>query len=46
MDEGFNFERGQPANYRIHIHVLKTIDPRRTEEVHSVQAEAAGKPVA
>ncbi|MBR1143123.1 hypothetical protein [Bradyrhizobium sp. AUGA SZCCT0431] len=27
IDEGFNFERGQPANRSLHIHVLETIDP-------------------
>jgi hypothetical protein len=42
IDEGFNFERGQSANYRFHIHVLETIDPRWTEEVRSAQAETAG----
>jgi hypothetical protein len=27
MDEGFCFERGQPANRGLDIHVLETIDP-------------------
>jgi hypothetical protein len=27
IDEGFNFERSQPVNHSLHIHVLETIDP-------------------
>jgi hypothetical protein len=38
MNEGFSFERGQPANRGLHIHALATIGSRRTDKVRSAQA--------